>query len=159
MKKNVSDDDMKTVNDEKDITDLMIKQCSDPIIDFEFGDVQEILVELSKTNIIEESPEEELKDSVSEGEQHVPQNEEIDPSIHHEIKDCIETEIDQTIPTEETDIIVENTANLENRDIKSVFKSSNAKKKSKKKKQSLKTMSSQIEENPNNQEGMLIQDW
>ena len=133
----------------------MIKQCSNPIIDFEFGDVQEILVELSKTKIIEEeNPEEEPKDSVKEEEHYVSKNEDIEPSIQH---DYLETEVDQPIPTEETNITNENSENLEKKENKSTLKINNAKKKSKKKKQSLKTISSQFEENltnnHNNQEG------
>ena len=45
-----TDEEVKSPTDEKDITDSMIKQCKDPIVDFEFGDVKEILNELKAQN-------------------------------------------------------------------------------------------------------------
>ena len=152
---------MKTNDDEKDITDLMIQQCSDPIIDVQFGDVQEILVGLSKTKLIEEENEtEELKDSDFEPDKKiVDKTEKSEPTIQQEYIEVI----NQSPNTEETDIIeekidnVENVENVANKEIKTVLKSNNAKKKSKKKKQSLKMMSSHTEENPiKKDEGNII---
>ena len=156
--KTIADDDMKTNDDEKDITDLMIQQCSDPIIDVQFGDVQEILVGLSKTKLIEEENEtEELKDSDFEPDKKiVDKTEKSEPTIQQEYIEVI----NQSPNTEETDIKKEKIENVENKEIKeikTVLKSNNAKKKSKKKKQSLKMMSSQTEENPiKKDEGNII---
>ena len=61
-----SDDEVKSPADvEANITDQMIKQCEDPIVDFEFGDVQEILKELEAKSIQEDHVEDEIVESNS----------------------------------------------------------------------------------------------
>merc|ERR1712111_38033 len=107
-----TDDDMKTNDDEKDITDLMIQQCSDPIIDVQFGDVQEILVGLSKTKLLqEENQVEELKDSdFIPDKKIVDKTEKSEPTLQQEY---VQVE-NQSADSEETDIIKEKIDNVEN---------------------------------------------
>ena len=56
------DDEVKeSVSKEKVISDVLIQQCSDPMLDFQFGDVQEILEELSRTKSQDKTEPEEIQ--------------------------------------------------------------------------------------------------
>ena len=56
------DDEVKeSVSKEKVISDVLIQQCSDPMLDFQFGDVQEILEELSRTKSHDKTEPEEIQ--------------------------------------------------------------------------------------------------
>merc|ERR1712156_540151 len=57
-----TDDEVKeSVSKEKVISDVLIQQCSDPMLDFQFGDVQEILEELSRTKSQAKTEPEEIQ--------------------------------------------------------------------------------------------------
>merc|ERR1712241_520973 len=56
-----TDDEIKESVKEKVISDVLIQQCSDPMLDFQFGDVQEILDELSRTKSQDKTEPEEIQ--------------------------------------------------------------------------------------------------
>ena len=85
-----ADDEIKESVKEKVISDVLIQQCSDPMLDFQFGDVQEILEELSRTKSQDKTEPEEIQqvaETQQEAEEIKTDNKHHNANIHSEEKE------------------------------------------------------------------------